>query len=384
MRASAHALMEPDAAIDEPLVRRVLERAVDRLDSQPAAERIHPIRINLDAAIAPEIHQAESLAARDVAWAAVDGIIAAGWARLDYRLHRRHGSREEREPFLDIAWLEAMEERVRAKLGRPRKALSYAAQWRALVERQILPIPEAALAKLCATPIQVTGRPIEEVFSRFLSIRALAHEPLLLREVSSRVFWGLSKLLDGRGEAVAALLGAEESPFPEQPIVLNVHLAQKPASFLFVENHVSFERLKKHGDLRATALIFSSGFRGAAARLRNTGGCSVYYTRGSAADAMAAFEEALFSNANLPVFFWGDLDFSGMAILASLRSVFPSAQAWRPGYEPMLTRLIDGDGHSPAESGKERQRPVYQTGCSYADDILITALKSYGRFVDQE
>jgi hypothetical protein len=84
------------------------------------------------------------------------------------------------------------------------------------------------------------------------------------------------------------------------------------------------------------------------------------------------------------VFFWGDLDFSGMAILASLRSGFPSAQAWRSGYEPMLTRLIDGDGHSPAESGKERQRPVDQTGCPYADDALIPALKFYGRFVDQE
>src|SRR5580704_14459662 len=177
MRAPAHTLMEPDAAIDEPLVRRVLERALDRLDAQPAAERIHPIRINLDAAIALEIHQAESLAARDVAWAGVDGIVAAGWARLDYRLHRRHGSREERQPLLDITWPEAIEERVRAKLGRPRKALSYAAQWRALIERQNLPIPEAALAKLFASPIQVTGRPIEEVFSRFLSIRALVHEP---------------------------------------------------------------------------------------------------------------------------------------------------------------------------------------------------------------
>jgi hypothetical protein len=334
--------------------------------------------------MAPEIFNAESLAAREVAWAAVEGIVAAGWARLDFRLHRRHGSREERQPFLDIVWSNAMEDRVRLTLSRPRKVSSYAAQWYALVDAQNLPLPEAALIKLGATPIQITGRPVEEVLARLLSIRTLAGEPLLLREVSSRVFWGLSKLLDGRGEAVAALLGAEECPFPEQPIVLNVHLARTPTSFLFVENHVSFERLKQRGDRPETALIFSSGFRGAAARLRKSGGCSVYYSRGSAADAMRMFEIMLFSNADIPVFFWGDLDYSGMAILASLRSIFPSAQSWRPGYEPMLKRLVDGDGHSPAESGKERQRVIDRTGCTYADAVLIPALKSQGRFVDQE
>jgi hypothetical protein len=310
--------------------------------------------------------------------------VAADWARLDYRLHRRHGSREERQPFLDITWPDTIEEYVRAKFERPRKALSYAAHWRALIEHQVLDLPPASLTKLGASPIQVNGRSVEEVLSRFLSIRALAHEPLLLREVSSRVFWGLSKLLDGRGDAVAALLGTEECPFPEQPIVLNVHLVQKPTSFLFIENNVPFERLKQRGDWPEMALIFSSGFRGAALRLRKIGGCSVYYSRGSGTDAIAVFEEALFSNAYVPVFFWGDLDFSGMAILGSLRSVFPSAQAWRPGYEPMLARLMDGDGHSPAESGKERQRPVDRTGCSYADDALIPALSSCGRFVDQE
>jgi Uncharacterized protein conserved in bacteria C-term(DUF2220) len=384
VKGALQACMNPEAALDEPLIRRVFERALDRLDAQPAAERTHPVRINLTVTIAPEIHQAESLAARDVAWAAVDGVVAAGWARLDYRLHRRHGAREEREPYLDITWSEAIEQRVRLKLGRPRKALSYGAQWRALVERENLALSEAALVKLCASPIQVSGRPIEEVLSRFLSIRMLAHQPLLLREVSSQVFWGLSKLLDGRGEAVAALLDAEECPFPEQPIVLNVHLADRPNSLLFVENHVSFERLQQRNNMPETALILSSGFRAAAARLRKIDGCSVYYSRGSNADAMPVFEAMLFSAPDVTVFFWGDLDFGGMAILASLRLAFPSAQAWRPGYEPMLTRLINGDGHSAAESGKERQRPVDQTGCPYADEVLIPALRSYARFVDQE
>jgi hypothetical protein len=377
-------MMTAEAALDEPLIHRLFGRVLDRLDMQAAADRTRNIRINLDTTMAPEIHLAESLAARAVAWAAVDGIVAAGWAQLDYRLHRRNGSREDRQPYLDVKWSEDVEDLIRARLGRPRKGPSYAAQWRAVINSRNLAFSETALARLYATPIEVTGRPIEDVVSRFLSIRDMAHEPLLLREVSSRAFWGLSKLLDGRAEVVAALLDADECPFPEQPVVLNVHLSDRPNSFLFVENHVSFERMKQRTDQEGIALFFSSGFRGAAVRLRKSGGCSVYYTRTSRTDAIPTFEETLFSPADFPVFFWGDLDFSGMAILASLRSIFPSAQAWQPGYAPMLARLLRHDGHSPSESGKERQRPVERTGCPYADDILIPALKSSGQFVDQE
>ena len=39
--------MAPHAALTEPLVRRLLLRVLDRLDSQPQTERTHPIRINL-------------------------------------------------------------------------------------------------------------------------------------------------------------------------------------------------------------------------------------------------------------------------------------------------------------------------------------------------
>jgi len=376
--------MPVEAALKEPLVQRIFFRVLDRLDTQPAAERTLSIRIELDAEMAPEIHAAESLADREVAWAAVDGLVDQGWTKCGYRLHRKHGARQERRPYLDFKWPAEIEDCVRRALNRPSKTNSYASNWRVLVGEVDLSLPEARLSQIAATPLIVSGRSAQEVFARFLQIRELANEPLLLREVSSRLFWGLSKLLDGRSDAVAALLDSEECPFPEQPIVLNVHLGAGFKSFLFVENHVSFERLKRRDDLGEYALIYCAGFRGAAARLRRPGGCSVYYARTSSPDAMAGFEKLLFSYGNPTVFFWGDLDFSGMAILSSLRSTFPSAEAWQPGYAPMLKRLIDGDGHSPAEAGKERQRPVAATGCPYADQVLIPALNRAGRFVDQE
>ncbi len=78
--------------------------------------------------------------------------------------------------------------------------------------------------RLSASAIELRARSINEVLARFLSIRDMAEEPLLLREVSSRIFWGLSKVLDGRGDVVAALPEHDKCPFPEQPIILNVHL----------------------------------------------------------------------------------------------------------------------------------------------------------------
>lgn len=202
--------------------------------------------------------------------------------------------------------------------------------------------------------------------------------------MSSRAFWGLSKVLDGRADVVAALLDCDECPFAEQPIVLNVHVPTEPQVFLFIENHVAFERLRTDDNLGDTALIFSSGFRGAAARLRKPNGCSAYYSRASEPSAASTFERMLFSAVDVPVYFWGDLDYSGMAILVSLRTIFPSAQAWKPGYDPMLERLRAGDGHSPTESGKERQRAIERTGCAYADEELLRALRATGRFLDQE
>lgn len=376
--------MNPDSALEEELVRRIFDLVLDRLDELPSSSRKNPIRIPLDDCTAPEIILADSLASLEFAWAAIDSIAQAGWTTLGYRLRKRHGSREDRKPFLDFQWQDDLEDLARAKLNRPRKVPSYASLWRAIVARHSADLPAPSLAKLAATPIEITGRDIEYVFSRFMAIRSLAHEPLLLREVASRTFWGLSKVLDGRADAVAALLGVAECPFPEQPIVLSVHSPASASPLLFVENHVAFERAKRRPDLQDAAIIFSSGFRAAAKRLRRRDGCSAYYTRNSTVVGIERFETALFSADEHPVFFWGDLDFAGMAILTSLRTAFSSAAAWQPGYEPMLKRLLAGDGHSPAESGKLAQREVDHTGCAYADNVLIPAIKRVGLFVDQE
>jgi hypothetical protein len=86
----------------------------------------------------------------------------------------------------------------------------------------------------------------------------------------------------------------------------------------------------------------------------------------------------------MPVYFWGDLDYAGMRILAAMRSSFPEMTAWAPGYAPMLAALLAGGGHSPEAAEKQGQRAVVSSGCPYADGQLIPALSRTGRYLDQE
>src|SRR5262245_28999459 len=126
--------MSAETLLDEPLIRRIFFRVLDRLDNQPAAERSRRIRINLDPQTAPEIHHASSLADRAVAWAAVENVVTVGWGHLGYRLHRRYGAPEEREPYISIEWPCEIEDLIRDRLKRPRKELSYSRRWRDLVD----------------------------------------------------------------------------------------------------------------------------------------------------------------------------------------------------------------------------------------------------------
>ena len=112
-------------------------------------------------------------------------------------------------------------------------------------------------------------------------------ETLHLREVSSRTFWGLSKVLDNRSDLIASLLGLAECPYPAQPVHLNIYFVGVFSWILFVENKTAFERAIRdareallHGRFSAyagAALIYSSGFMGTAGRMRKSSGSRAFH-----------------------------------------------------------------------------------------------------------
>ncbi len=388
--------MNIESALADPLAKRILSKALDRLDKSAGEARSRALRIALDVGTAPEIFAAGSNDDRELAWHVLEQLQASGFGKIHLRKAARYGTREEREPGFVVSTDPSAEDRLRTFYGRPRLGPGRYAEWRALVEASDL--PDDIKPALAATPIVVRDRGASEVFEALLSIRR-AHRPeldLMLREVSSSAFWGLSKVLDGRSDIVAALLGEEECPYPEQPVHLDVYFAGGCSWLLFIENKTSFERAihdvrtaardQRPSPYQGAALIYCSGFLGAARRTRRPDGARFFFNFDELSDFSycPAFHEFVYRQTDAPAAFWGDLDYAGMAILAGLRQIFPACGAWEPGYAPMVARLLSGGGHSPEEAGKSGQRPVAATGCDYADGVLIPAILNTRRFFDQE
>jgi len=211
---------------------------------------------------------------------------------------------------------------------------------------------------------------------------------LPLREASARIFQGRSKVLDSRLELLR-LLGAKDEQFTEAPVQLLVAVPERLDHVLFVENLVTFERMadNRHPSWEKAALAYAAGFKGSARRLRTPGGSRLYFRAGELAIAAAAGEAVaawLYGRSELPVYFFGDLDYAGLQILSGIREGFPGAQAWQPGYEQLAEVLRVGGGHLPETADKERQVMPGLVGCAYADEVLHPLIRSTGRFVDQE
>lgn len=325
----------------------------------------------------------------------LEGICATGWARLKTDKARAFQTLADRRPALLLLDAEALSEWSSFEPAAPRWSRVLVQALREQPTLLAVPDAPALLDYLLRNPLPaLEGREPGECAALLNALAAelagrhpaAAETTSYLRELSARHFRGHSKVLDAR-EELLRLLGADEGRFLEAPIQLLVDLPRDwtGEEVLFIENGVSFERMagrRQPGWARA-ALLYAAGFRSGARRLRERTGSSLYW-RGRVSDTDAqCFENWLYAGVGKPsVSFYGDLDFAGMAILAQLRACFPACGAWRPGYEALLARL--DSGHAPDEAGKERQQDPDITGCPFADDVLLPALRNEKRCVDQE
>lgn len=365
-------------------VHQLLGSVVDKLDAADAQGKALSRAIRLDIKTFPALFGADFEADKERFWEYLEQMAAWGWFRIRHDRMQRGQAKYECNPRIEVL----NETAVRASVGRPTRVPSANEVWRDAVYSG-LNAPEAVREDVARSRIDIPGRSSAEIVARLNLLSNVKDEPLLLREASARLFWGLSKVLDTRSSLVAALLGADECPFPEMPVQLQVFLPT--AGFqgvLFIENQATFEQATRDssGRFADLALVFASGFKGSAKRLRSDGGASVYFAANGTLNGpdTTKFLSWLQGATTLPSWFWGDLDYSGMQILASLRASFQHLDAWEPGYAPMLVALCNGHGHEPESAGKQLQRPVCATGSQYADEHLIPTLVRTGRCVDQE
>jgi len=368
--------------LNQPDVQTLLHRLVDKLDK--ANDK--PIRsLKLDHKIFPLLFAAEFEADKEVYWSYLLQMQDWGWFVIKTDKAQPGMAQYELNPRIAII----NPALLRQVTERPQAVKSSAQQWRDAVYAK-MNVDETIREQVAGQKLEIAGKTAADIVERLNLLPNLIDEPLLLREVSARLFWGQSKVLDNRQAMIATLLNLDECPFPESPIQLQVFLPTAAFSgILFIENLATFEKASRDTTSRfdGLALVFASGFKGSAKRLRTISGVSVYFAAHGhlANNECQRFCDWLIRySEQLPVWFWGDLDYSGMQIVKSLRHSFEGLDAWRPGYQPMLDELLAGNGHEAIAAKKSNQKPLDLTGAEYVDTSLLPVLATTGKFLDQE
>jgi len=222
-----------------------------------------------------------------------------------------------------------------------------------------------------------------------------AHIPSLIdsdikltwRQLSSKFFFGDSKFLDSysRREKLLGLFTNIHSVIQTRAIQVSVYLASSPIAVLFVENWDTYCLLGKNEDVFLNYhLVYASGFKTSANDIRRRESVAFYFSGDFSKDK--SFEKFWFSQDEtiFATYFWGDLDYSGIEILKTLKLQFTDIQAWQVGYAPMVEALRSGIGHRPEYAGKENQRFVNEVACVYSENIILPALAETGLMLDQE
>lgn len=358
---------------DEPEIRALLGAALDRFDEQPGEQRSRATFLPVHSHL-PTLSRGDEEA--DRTWALVRELARKGVLEI------RPGRRGRFDPDWQgakLAFAPASEPILRDWLQRP-AAASPMDQWRCAVEEHAHSFP-AGCEVLLNRRIVVPGRSDREVVAALIRLASI-QQPATLRQLSTRIFWGNSKVLDDRGDLIAALF--PNLKILERPIVVAVHLPAQLDGVLFIENQDNYGAIVS-GELAAAgnlAIVYLHGFRGTAARIRNRQGVHLHFG-GPGIHGHQRFERWWFDDVEplQPLFFWGDLDFASMQMLKSLRQRFGEITAWRLGYEPMLTELsASGGGNRPTG---HRQVDPGVTGCTFADEVLLPAVRMFGCW-DQE
>lgn len=354
---------------EEPWLQDLLHRFVDRL----GVPRTRDITLRINSRTIPALFDYSSDTA--YRWRLIEQL-AADYKILSIELDKR--LREFQEPYENarLRLNSASEPLLRDWLDRPREDLELAS-WREALEPHAGLFPDNGAALLLLRPM-LDGCTPRDMIAAFVEVGRLLDRGLSLREISARCFHGHSKFLDTRLDLLHSLFGARVDSILLRPLLLTAWAPREFTQLLIVENQDSFVRLLDTPP-PSCALIYSGGFRASADRLMSG------HTRFAfMPNSDAGYFHAHWLSPDLPAWFWGDLDFTGLGILKALRGRIARLQAWQPGYSALLALLLRGGGHDPVAAGKAGQRDPGTTGCVYTDDVLLPALRATGRFVDQE
>lgn len=367
---------------EQPGIEALLHRVVNKLDAQPGSTP----GFTLNRKLLPELFNLGEQA--DLTWGLLqtlfNGNSLGSYAVFSFRENKKRNLLDPEYTDARIKFNSDAEAVLRNWLNRPAQE-SDLQLWKRIVDENKSKFI-GDIRRLSSRSISVTGKSSSEIIEGFIGIKNYLNDELTLRNLSARCFWQDSKFLDGKEEIVKSLY--PEIKIKTRPVLVSIFLPKNIQGVLFVENQDSYTQAMSGipKSAKSYALIYSSGFKVAAQRIREPNGVSLHFSESGCNDSQKELIQWWYGEGDteLPVYFWGDLDFSGMDILANLKLRFEKIQAWKEGYQPMLELIQNGEGHLPNTTGKQEQKDPQSTGCNYADEILLPALRKTGLFIDQE
>ena len=366
---------------EQPDILKVLHLFLDKLDKKPLAQWSQPPSIAVSDKTLPGLFiQGEGA---DQTWTLLK-TLAQDYQVIGIRLHKKRNPLDPEYFNARLRLQENGESILRAWLQRPYQVPALQ-QWRDAVEQASHVFP-GDFTKLYSRPISLNDKSARQIVQAFTSIGDFRHKHLTLRQLSAVCFWGRSKFLDGRADLVLSLFPDLELNL--RPIVVNIYLPQTIDGVLFIENQDSYTCAMQgnpHG-VHNLALVYSAGFKSSAARIRDRGGVSLHFAGPGVQQHQDPFSQHWHDEAanDWSLWFWGDLDFAGMNILKQLIRRFPRLRAWQPGYQILLNHLLQSNGYPAGSDDQQNQVDPQDTGCEFADRILLPALRQHGLCVDQE
>jgi hypothetical protein len=362
------------AALRHDVNRRIVTKFLDSLVRTPMKERSKPPSVPINDHMFPEFFSPNYSSEEKRIEEQLLELKAAGAITITYRdkfdtfpLYLRKAT---------VVFCPEAEEICRVILEIP--SVTARQRWIEAVKAAGLPASIENTLSVSA-PITIEGRDYANILERIRNFIARGESGVMVRQASAWMFWGLSKVLDSRQD-LWSLLGLLQAP-----IHLLVYLPKDATAMLFIENRQTYEYAKTRPSIfSGFVLVYSAGFAGTAMRLRERASVSLFIDSSGchSQSCLERIERWLFEDGKPEVYFWGDLDYSGVAIFVSLLRNFHETKPWEPGYNHMFT-LVKAGGHSGIESNKQGQTKVYKTGNSYMDKKVLPLIEEHG-FYDQE
>lgn len=317
----------------------LLHRLLDKADSGRMRWQL-----KCSARETPELYDFADQNQVDVVWDDLKQLAKLGVLDLKLKARQRPGNNDYDDGLIQLKY--EAEETVRLWLDRPafdpRQHL-----WDSALERYLHVFEDGGEA-LRREVLRFPGRTYEQLAGAFATIPAALEKPMTLRQLSARCFWGASKFLDRKELLLLATFPSLANKLLSRPLLLSAYLPAGFEEVLFVENQDTYLGLVGLAPAR-TGMIYLAGFRGAALRVREAGQAVFSYVNQVSPEERERFISFWVGERQLPSFFWGDLDFAGMAILAALKQVFPG---WRRGSQvtsPWWIYCARGEVTPPSE-----------------------------------